>query len=145
MIVIVVAFLAMWAQGAGATETWRVSLVQGGAMLSLGEPADASIQMRCVRPRVVRAYLATIYMGEGPQPHAVSVQGSSGRSSFPLSTGADKDGRFSTDIPLSAGVMASFARDGWLRFRAGRAHISSGTAHGPELQAISAFLGHCRG
>jgi hypothetical protein len=145
MIAIAAALISVLAALGDLPETWRESVSEDSAILSLGEPAAAAIRMRCVRPGMPRIDLASLYTGEGPQPRRVVVAGSTGRASDPLSNGADDSGRFSTDISVAAPVMLSFGRSGQLRFRAKSAHLSSGAARRPELQAISAFLRRCRG
>jgi len=141
----IAAALSLLAQAEAAPETWREVASEAGAVLSLGEPDNAMIQIRCVRRGVVRADLAGLYTGEGPQPHRVTVSSARARASYRLSFGADDQGRFSAEIPATAPVMASFQRTGELNFRARNVHLESNAASAPEIAVIAGFLARCRG
>lgn len=145
MITIATAALLLLVQTEATPETWRETLSESGPLLSYGEAAEASIRFRCVRPGMLRADLASIHTGEGPQPRTAIVESARTRASYRLSDGADDDGRFSVEIPQAAPVMAAFRRNGALRLRAGRWHMTVRATSSLEMQVIAGFLTRCRG
>jgi len=139
------ALLSVLAQAEIAPEIWRETATETGGVLSLGELDNAMIQIRCLRPGVLRADLAGLYTGEGPQPHRVAVRSARIRASYPLLEGADAQGRFSAEIPAAAPVMASFQRNGRLNFRALNVFLEGDAATSSEIPVIAGFLARCRG
>jgi hypothetical protein len=144
MMTIATAVLLLLVQTEATPESWRETSTESGPLLSYGEAAEASIRFRCVRPGMLRADLASIYTGEGPQPRTVTIQAARTRASYRLSDGADDEGRFSVEIPQSAPVMAAFRRSGALSLRAGRWHMTVRATSTLEIQAIAGFLRRCR-
>jgi hypothetical protein len=145
MMIIATAALLLLVQTEAAPETWRQTSAESGPLLSYGEAAEASIRFRCVRPGMLRADLASIYIGEGPQPRTATIESARTRASYRLSDGADEQGRFSVEIPQAAPVMAAFQRNGALSLRAGRWHMTVRATSTLEIQAIAGFLAQCRG
>jgi len=143
MITIAAAALLLLARAEAEPETWRESLAEGGSFLSHGAAADAAVRFRCVRPGLLRADLASIYTGEGPQPHNVTFESARTRASYRLSAGADDNGRFSAEIPAIAPVMAAFRRNGALNLRAGRWHMIVRAASSAEIRVVAGFLARC--
>lgn len=139
------AVLSFLAQAEIAPESWRETATETGDVLSLGELDNAMIQIRCLRPGVLRADLAGLYTGEGHQPHRVAVESARTRASYPLLEGADGEGRFSAEIPATAPVMASFQRNGRLNFRALNVLLEGDAASPSEIPVIAGFLARCRG
>jgi hypothetical protein len=139
------AVLSFVAQAEIAPESWRETATATGDVLSLGELDNAMIQIRCLRPGVLRADLAGLYTGEGPQPHRVTVQSARTRASYRLLESADDAGRFSAEIPATAPVMASFQRTGRLNFQARNVHLEGDAASPAEILVIAGFLARCRG
>lgn len=138
------AFLSLLGQAVPAAESWRETATEAGEVLSLGEPDNAMIQIRCLRPGLLRADLAGLYTGEGPQPHRVAVESGRTRASYPLLEGADAEARFSAEIPAAAPVVASFQRNGRLNFRALNVHLEGEAASPSEIAVIAGFLARCR-
>jgi hypothetical protein len=141
------AVLSLLAQAVSqpASETWRESASGLGPVLSLGEPDNAMIRIRCVRRGVLRAYLGGLYTGDGPQPRAVSVSSGRARSVYRLRFGVDPEGEFSADIPIQSAPMISFGRSGRLSFAAAGAELDGDAAKPEEIRVVSAFLRRCGG
>ena len=147
MIIAIAAALSLLAQAGSqpASETWRESVTRHGTILSVGEPANATIQIRCVRPGVVRAYLAGLYTGEGPEPRRVIISSGRARSAYRLQFGLDAEGGFSTDVPVRSAPLVAFGRNGALTFAAAGAELDGNATTPAEIQTISRFLRRCRG
>jgi hypothetical protein len=126
------------------SETWRARASERGTILSFGEPDNAAIQIHCLRPGILRIYLAGLYTGDGPEPRRVAVRSSRVRGSYRFVYGADADGGFSTDIPAGAPVMVAFERNGNLSFEAANAEVGGNATTPAEIRAISAFIRRCR-
>lgn len=128
-----------------ASDTWRESASGLGPMLSLGEPDNAMIRIRCVRRGVLRTYLGGLYTGDGPEPRHVSVSSGRARSAYRLRYGVDPEGGFSADIPIRSAPMISFARSGRLSFAAAGSELDGDATSPEEFRAVSAFLRRCGG
>lgn len=136
---IAVATLLMLSLQADAAETWRESASPQGTVISFGEAANATIQLTCIRPGVIRADLSGLYTGEGREPRRVMAESGRVRASYRLAN----DGGFSAEIPASAPVMQAFGRSARLRFSAANAELS-GDGTPAEIPAVSGFLARCR-
>lgn len=128
-----------------AEYAWRVTDTDHGPVLSEGDPQSAMIQMRCIRPGVVRTYLAGLYTGDGPEPRRVTVSSVRARAGYRLRYRADSAGGFSADIPVGSGPIMSFARNGRLTVAAAGSELSGDVTTAEELQIVAGFLLRCRG
>lgn len=136
---IAIAAVLMLSLQADAADTWRESASGQNRVLSFGEAANATIQLTCIRPGVIRADLSGLYTGEGREPRSVVAESGRIRASYRL---AYNDG-FSAEIPAMSPLMQAFKRNARLHFRAADVELT-GDGSPSESATVSGFLARCR-